>query len=32
MPLVGLRLFDRARDVAAFNLLARLGQLFGSVV
>jgi hypothetical protein len=28
----GGRAFDRARDVAAFNLPARLGQLFESVV
>ena len=29
MPLFGLELLDMARDVAAFNLPARVGQLFG---
>jgi hypothetical protein len=29
MPFVGLELLDMARDVAAFNLPARVGQLFG---
>ena len=29
MPFFGLELLDMARDVAAFNLLARVGQLFG---
>jgi len=29
MPFFGLELFDMARDVAAFNLPARVGQLFG---
>jgi hypothetical protein len=29
MPWLGLGLLDMARDVAAFNLPARLGQLFG---
>ncbi|MGA7862799.1 MAG: hypothetical protein WCA23_02170 [Stellaceae bacterium] len=29
MPFFGLELLDMARDVAAFNLPARLGQLFG---
>ena len=28
MPLFGLELLDVARDVAAFNLPARAGQLF----
>jgi hypothetical protein len=30
MPFFGLELLDMARDVAAFNLPARVGQLFGS--
>jgi hypothetical protein len=29
MPFFGLELLDMARDVAAFNLPARVGQLFG---
>ena len=29
MPLFGLELLDIARDVAAFNLPARVGELFG---
>jgi hypothetical protein len=29
MPLFGLQLLDIARDLAAFNLPARVGQLFG---
>jgi hypothetical protein len=29
MPWLGFGLLDMARDVAAFNLPARLGQLFG---
>jgi hypothetical protein len=29
MPCFGLELLDMARDVAAFNLPARVGQLFG---
>jgi hypothetical protein len=29
MPFLGLELLDIARDVAAFNLPARVGQLFG---
>jgi hypothetical protein len=29
MPFFGLELLDMARDVAAFNLPARAGQLFG---
>ena len=29
MPFFGLELFDMAREVAAFNLPARVGQLFG---
>jgi hypothetical protein len=29
MPFFGLELLDMARDVAAFNLPARMGQLFG---
>jgi hypothetical protein len=29
MPFFGLELLDVARDVAAFNLPARVGQLFG---
>jgi hypothetical protein len=29
MPFFGLELLDIARDVAAFNLPARVGQLFG---
>jgi hypothetical protein len=29
MPWLGLGLLDMARDVAAFNLPARVGQLFG---
>ena len=29
MPLFGLGLLDMARGVAAFNLPARVGQLFG---
>jgi hypothetical protein len=29
MPLFGLELLDMAREVAAFNLPARVGQLFG---
>ncbi|MGC1887370.1 MAG: hypothetical protein WA709_14955 [Stellaceae bacterium] len=29
MPLAGLGLLDTAREVAAFNLPARVGQLFG---
>jgi hypothetical protein len=29
MPFFGLELLDMARDVAAFNLAARVGQLFG---
>jgi hypothetical protein len=29
MPWLGLGLFDMARDVAAFNLPAQMGQLFG---
>ena len=29
MPFFGLGLLDMARDVATFNLPARLGQLFG---
>jgi hypothetical protein len=29
LPLLGLGLLDMARDVAAFNLPARVGQLFG---
>jgi hypothetical protein len=32
MPFFGLELLDMARDVAAFNLPARVGQLFGSVL
>jgi hypothetical protein len=32
MPFFGLELLDMARDIAAFNLPARVGQLFGSVV
>jgi len=30
MPWIGLDLLDMARGVAAFNLPARVGQLFGS--
>jgi hypothetical protein len=30
MPWLGLGLLDMARDVAAFNLPARVGQLFGA--
>jgi hypothetical protein len=30
MPFFGLELLDMARDVAAFNLPARVGQLFGA--
>jgi hypothetical protein len=29
MRLFGLQLLDMARDLAAFNLPARVGQLFG---
>jgi hypothetical protein len=29
LPLFGLELLDMAREVAAFNLPARVGQLFG---
>jgi hypothetical protein len=29
MPFFGLELLDMARDVAAFNLPARVGQFFG---
>jgi hypothetical protein len=29
MPFFGFELLDMARDVAAFNLPARAGQLFG---
>jgi hypothetical protein len=29
MPLFGLELLDVARDLATFNLPARVGQLFG---
>jgi hypothetical protein len=29
MPFFGLELLDMARDVATFNLPARVGQLFG---
>jgi hypothetical protein len=29
MPFFGLELLDMARGVAAFNLPARVGQLFG---
>ena len=29
MPFFGLELLDMARDFAAFNLPARVGQLFG---
>ena len=29
MPFFGLELLDMARDVAAFNLPARVGHLFG---
>ena len=29
MPFFGLELLDTARNVAAFNLPARVGQLFG---
>ena len=29
MPFFGLELLDMAREVAAFNLPARVGQLFG---
>jgi hypothetical protein len=29
LPLYALELLDMARDVAAFNLPARVGQLFG---
>jgi hypothetical protein len=29
MPWLGLGLLDMARDVAAFNLPERVGQLFG---
>jgi hypothetical protein len=29
MPFFDLELLDMARDVAAFNLPARVGQLFG---
>jgi hypothetical protein len=29
MPLFGMELLDMARDGAAFNLPARVGQLFG---
>jgi hypothetical protein len=29
MPFFGLELLDTARDVAAFNLPARVGQIFG---
>ena len=29
MPFFGLELLDMARDVAAFNLPARMAQLFG---
>jgi hypothetical protein len=29
LPFFGLELLDIARDVAAFNLPARVGQLFG---
>jgi hypothetical protein len=32
MPLLGLELLDMARDVAAFNLPARVGQLFGAIL
>jgi hypothetical protein len=32
MPFFGLELLDMARDVAAFNLPARLGQLFESLL
>jgi hypothetical protein len=32
MPLAGLELLDMARDVAAFNLPSRVGQLFGSLL
>jgi hypothetical protein len=31
MPFFGLELLDTARDVAAFDLPARVGQLLGSV-
>jgi hypothetical protein len=31
MPLFGLELLDMARGVAAFNLPARVGQLFGAI-
>jgi hypothetical protein len=30
MPLFGLELLGMARDVATFNLPARMGQLFGA--
>jgi hypothetical protein len=29
LPFFGVELLDMARDVAAFNLPARVGQLFG---
>jgi hypothetical protein len=31
MPFFGLELLDMARDVAAFDLPARVGQLFGTI-
>jgi hypothetical protein len=32
IPFFGLELLDMARDVAAFNLPARVGQLFGNIL
>jgi hypothetical protein len=32
MPFFGLELLDMARDITAFNLPARVGQLFGAIL